>query len=127
MVLQGSPGCPDNYDLIECQSPYDLGRCIELPESDLDHWIGSITYGAGVTDFSTQKAVATFLLLVRFPWNLSLCIVVYDLRTQILNFVAPIPEQVETTTMHFSEVSGGTFFTEIEAIEVIHLLQFAGL
>ncbi len=29
---------------------------------------------------------------------------VYDLRTQNLNFVAPIPEQVRTITMHFSEV-----------------------
>ena len=29
---------------------------------------------------------------------------VYDLRTQSLNFVAPIPEQMGTTTMHFPEV-----------------------
>ncbi len=29
---------------------------------------------------------------------------VYDLGTQNLNFVAPIPEQVGTTTMHFSDV-----------------------
>ena len=36
-------------------------------------------------------------------------IIVYDLRTQNLNFVAPIPEQVRTTTMHLSEVSGGTY------------------
>ncbi len=35
--------------------------------------------------------------------------IVYDLSTQNLNFVAPIPEQVGTTTMHFSEVSGGTY------------------
>ncbi len=33
-------------------------------------------------------------------------IIVYDLGTQNLNFIAPIPEQVGTTTMHFSEVSG---------------------
>ncbi len=36
-------------------------------------------------------------------------ILVYDLGTQNLNFVAPIPEQVGTTKMHFSEVSGGTY------------------
>ncbi len=30
------------------------------------------------------------------------------LRTQNLSFVAPIPEQIGTTTMHFPEVSGGT-------------------
>ena len=35
-------------------------------------------------------------------------IIVYDLRTENLNFVVPIPEQVRTTTMHFSEVSVGT-------------------
>ncbi len=35
--------------------------------------------------------------------------VVYDLRTQNFNFVAPIQEQVGTTTMHFSEVSVGTY------------------
>ncbi len=35
---------------------------------------------------------------------------VYDLRTQNMNFVAHIPEQVGTTIMHFSEVSGGTYF-----------------
>ena len=33
--------------------------------------------------------------------------VVYDLRTQNCNFVAPISEQVGPPTMHFSEVSGG--------------------
>ncbi len=31
--------------------------------------------------------------------------IVYDLRTQNLSFVAPIPEQTGTTTMHFPEVS----------------------
>ena len=36
-------------------------------------------------------------------------ILVYDLRTQNLSFVAPIPEQTGTTTMHFPEVSGGTY------------------
>ena len=36
-------------------------------------------------------------------------VIVYDLRTQNLNFVAPIPEQTETTTVHFPEVSGGTY------------------
>ncbi len=30
---------------------------------------------------------------------------VYDLRTKNLNFIAPIPEQDGTTTIHFSEVS----------------------
>ena len=34
--------------------------------------------------------------------------IVYDLRTQNLSFVAPIPEQTGTTTMHFPEVSLGT-------------------
>ncbi len=37
------------------------------------------------------------------------CNVVYDLRTQNLNFVAPIPEQVGATMIHFSEVSVGTY------------------
>ena len=37
-----------------------------------------------------------------------LLLLVYDLRTQSLNFIAPTPEQVGTTTMHFSAVSGGT-------------------
>ena len=32
--------------------------------------------------------------------------IVYDLGTQNLNFVAPIPEQIETITLHFSEFSG---------------------
>ncbi len=36
-------------------------------------------------------------------------IMVYDLWTQILSSVAPIPEQIGTTIMHFSEVSGGTY------------------
>ncbi len=31
---------------------------------------------------------------------------VYDLRTQYLNSVAPITQQIGTTTMHFLEVSG---------------------
>ncbi len=34
----------------------------------------------------------------------SLWVIVYDLWAQNLIFVAPIPEQVRTTTMHFSEV-----------------------
>ncbi len=33
--------------------------------------------------------------------------IVYDLRTQNLNFVAPITEQTGTTTVHFPEVSAG--------------------
>ncbi len=32
-------------------------------------------------------------------------LVVYRLRTQNLRFVAPMPEQIGTTTMHFSKVS----------------------
>ena len=31
--------------------------------------------------------------------------IVYDLRAQKLSFVAPIPEQIGTSTMHFSKVS----------------------
>ena len=34
---------------------------------------------------------------------------VYDLRTQNLRFVAPMPEQIGTTTVHFREASGGTY------------------
>ncbi len=35
--------------------------------------------------------------------------VVHNLWTQHLNFVAAIPEQIETSTMHFPEVSGGIY------------------
>ncbi len=35
--------------------------------------------------------------------------IVYDLRAQKLSFVAPIPEQIGTSTMHFSKVSGVTY------------------
>ncbi len=38
--------------------------------------------------------------------------VVYDLRAQNLRFVAPMPEQIGTTTLHFPEVSGGTYQKE---------------
>ncbi len=34
---------------------------------------------------------------------------VYNLRTQKLKFVAPMPEQIGTTTMHFPEGSGGPY------------------
>ncbi len=33
-------------------------------------------------------------------------LIVYDLKTQNLNFVAPVPKQIGTTTMHFPEVPG---------------------
>ncbi len=36
-------------------------------------------------------------------------IIVYDLRAQNLRFVAPMPEQIGTPTMHLLEVSGGTY------------------
>ena len=36
-------------------------------------------------------------------------VIVYDLRAQNLRFVAPMPEQSGTPTMHFLEVSGGTY------------------
>ena len=36
-------------------------------------------------------------------------ILVYQLRTQSLRFVAPMPEQIGTPTMHFPEVSGDTY------------------
>ncbi len=36
-------------------------------------------------------------------------IVVYQLMAKNLTFVAPMPEQVGTLTMHFPEVSGGTY------------------
>ncbi len=35
--------------------------------------------------------------------------IVYDLRTKNLSSVAPIPEQIGTTTMHVPEVPGGTY------------------
>ena len=35
--------------------------------------------------------------------------IVYDLRAKNLNFVAPMPEQIGTPTMHFPEVSGGPY------------------
>ncbi len=35
--------------------------------------------------------------------------IVYRLRTQNLRFVAPMPEQMGTPTMHFPEVSGDTY------------------
>ena len=35
--------------------------------------------------------------------------VVYDVWTQNLSIVAHIPEQIGTTTMDFSKVSGGTY------------------
>ncbi len=35
--------------------------------------------------------------------------VVYQLRAQNLTFVASMPEQAGTLTMHFPEVSGGTY------------------
>ena len=44
-----------------------------------------------------------------YHMNLKNPFLVYDLRTQNLSFVAPIPEQTGTTTMHFPEVSGGTY------------------
>ena len=33
--------------------------------------------------------------------------VVYDLRAQNLRFIALMPEQIGTPTMHFPQVSGG--------------------
>ncbi len=48
------------------------------------------------------------LISPKFPSGLVLFLrirIVYDLRTQNLNFVAPIPEQIETTAMHFPELS----------------------
>ena len=51
---------------------------------------------------------------------------VYRLRAQNLTFVAPMPDQAGTTTMHFSEVSGGTYqkfsspkLGELDQIDVI--------
>ncbi len=35
--------------------------------------------------------------------------VVYDLRAKNVKFVAPMPEQIGTPTMHFPEVSGDTY------------------
>ena len=35
--------------------------------------------------------------------------IVYDLGTQKMNFVAPMPEQIGTSAMHFPEVLGGTY------------------
>ena len=46
------------------------------------------------------------------------CTIVYGLRTQNLNFVAPIPEQLGTTTMHFPEVSGDTYWLSGGFIEM---------
>ena len=37
-------------------------------------------------------------------------LLVRELRTQNLNFVAPMPEQIGTVTVHFHEVSGGTYY-----------------
>ena len=37
-------------------------------------------------------------------------VLVYHLRTQNLRFVAPMPEQIEIITIHFSKVSGEPFF-----------------
>ena len=34
--------------------------------------------------------------------------VVYDMGTQKMKFVAPMPEQIGTSTMHFPEVLGDT-------------------
>ncbi len=36
-------------------------------------------------------------------------IIVYRLRDQNLTLVAPMPEQVRTLTVHFPDVSGGTY------------------
>ncbi len=49
-----------------------------------------------------------FFFLTRICFSFCL-ILAYDLRSQNLSFVAPIPEQTGTTTMHFPEVSGGKY------------------
>ena len=40
-------------------------------------------------------------------FSFTVLFIVYDLRAQNLRFVAPIPEQIGTPTMHFLELSGG--------------------
>ncbi len=42
------------------------------------------------------------------PKNL-VCPIVYNMNTQKLKFVACMPEQTGISTMHFPEVSGGTY------------------
>ncbi len=54
---------------------------------------------------------------------------VYDQRTQNVNCVAPIPEQIETTTMHFSEVSGDIYCflkTSYKCIAVVFICSGMG-
>ncbi len=50
-------------------------------------------------------------------------LIVYDLRTQNLNFVSPVPEQIGTTTMHFPEVSGVRLVTSrSQMVRVVHYI-----
>ncbi len=46
---------------------------------------------------------------IQFSSRNGIQVLVYDLRAQNLRFVAPMPEQIGTTAMHFLEVSGGTY------------------
>ena len=54
-----------------------------------------------------KKTAGSKMSLTCFSYLLSP--IVYQLRAENLTFVAPMPEQDGTLTMHFPEVSGGTY------------------
>ncbi len=54
-------------------------------------------------------ATATLPYMTPIIETLTPALLVYNLRTQNLKFVAPMPEQTGTPTMHFSNVSGGPY------------------
>ncbi len=78
---------------VKCVELYE--QCVENVNQearDVQHYVGLV-----------QVSISMSCVGIHFR------MLVYDLRTQNLNFVAPIPGQVGTTTMHFSEVSGDTY------------------
>ncbi len=84
--------------------------CLQLNLMDNFRLSGLLQFTMDLLDFPRDKAMMH--ITARPPcssqWWAHITDIVYDLRTQNLSFVAPIPEQPGVTTMHFPEVSGGT-------------------
>ncbi len=67
-----------------------------------------------------QVTQSAYKLVVYTVWigRTTRYMIVYNLRTQNFSFVAPIPEQIGTTTMHFPDQCVRRYILKVARIKV---------
>ncbi len=104
-------------DLWRCFMHCSRNDVVTLTQNKLFRF-PDVRYSLSPDDWSIWYCLSVHAWL---QWQIP---VVYDLGDQKLSFVVPIPEQIGTSTMHFSKVSGDHFCGQLWVWHIVLELEW---